>query len=199
MSQNSCTRRFVCTDLNNLSLYLTKSGDELYAVADKDMDIPKTKIVLAFGSGEWADKNEAREAMETTDAAGRWLSFVANPDTKVLAEKKHLPSPLDTLAEGVINKVVPLKDIFQAMQDLGEVAFTISHHDVTRDGTKYILTSKEPLVFILDRIKDDSKKEGKKKSKKATKKKGKAKKDTPSDDEALPPNHCNKASRDNSK
>jgi len=176
--------------LNSLGLYLTKSGDELYVVADKDMEIPKTKILLAFGSGEWADKNEAREAMETTDAAGRWLSFAVNPDTKVLAEKKHLPSPLDTLAGDVINKVVPLKELFTAMQDIGEVAFTISHHDVTRDGSNFVLKNKVPLVFILDRLKDDTKKDSKRKGKKGAKKKGKGKKDKGSDDEALPNNDC---------
>lgn len=60
---------------------------------------------------------DAQETME--DSCGRWFSFVLEPDSLILLERKPLPDHLSGLP--CVNTPTPVNRVLRELEDAGEV------------------------------------------------------------------------------
>lgn len=155
----------------NYDLHVVPAGDALYIQVKQECTISASKVLFSFGSGDWVDGLDATHAM---DEGNRWLSYqVTSLQQRVVLDKKNFLPPFDNLDIVKTGGVITLQTALDAFVTCGEVAFTMTHHNLGKDNGTWTITPKTNLVFLLDPKKalGDGKK---KKAKKAKKGKNKA-------------------------
>jgi hypothetical protein len=179
----------LCVEDSAHDLFLTRDGSALFVRVEKDVTLRDSKILFSFGSGDWADGLDAREAMSQVD--GRWVSMqLTNLDSRMIIDKKACVPPFDKLDIVKASKVVSLGTVLDAFVQTGEIGLCMTHHTLVRDNGTYTITPKaDPLCFVLDRLKLPADKKKKKKKadpkKKGGKKKGHgAAKEEPKDEDS---------------
>ena len=90
-------------------------GAKLYLTASEDYALMTGKELFSFGAGGWADGREAKEAM--ADGSGRWLACNMQLTSKVIIEKKKIPSHLEAVTT---EKPLELRKALMEMEDAGQ-------------------------------------------------------------------------------
>jgi hypothetical protein len=161
----------------NYDLHVVPAGDALYIQVKQECNISDGKVLFSFGSGDWTDGLDARQAM--TEDGRRWLAFQLTnlQQQRVVLDKKSFVPPFDSLDIVKSGAVVSLQSALDAFVTCGEVAFTMTHHNLSKENGLWTISPKSDLVFVLDAKKavtEGKKKKAVKKAKKKAKAKAKA-------------------------
>jgi hypothetical protein len=135
---------------------LSEGGDQLFLHSEKTVTVPDTKVLFSFGSGDWADGLEAREA--TSELDGRWINLqLTSMKHRVIVDKKNCVPPFDKLDLVKQGTLMPLDQVLDAFVAAGEIGITMTHHTLTRESSVWSIKPKADLCFVLDQPKDTQK------------------------------------------
>ena len=84
-------------------------------MADEKTTLADKRELFSFGSGQWYDGEDARDALESSASC---IPCRMNLDSMIILEKKRIPSHLSQLA--CLEKPTALRTLLTSLEDLGE-------------------------------------------------------------------------------
>ena len=95
-------------------------------MADQKTDLQDRRELFSFGSGQWLDGSDARDAME---ASAPYLPCRIGFESLIVLEKKKIASHLAELP--CLDRAVQLQELLTRLEDMGE-ARKIQQHGKCR-------------------------------------------------------------------